>query len=118
MGAAMKRRDFILGLGGAALCLNAARGQQNPPIIQHSTTKKRIAQVVPSTKVDEMKADPVTKPFFDELKRLGYVEGENLIPAQGSYEHDSDCHHHWRSYSFWNRIKYCAAGGQHHGRQR
>ncbi len=39
-------------------------------------------------------------------------------PVQGSYEHDSDCHLHWRSYSFWNRIKYCAAGGQHHGRQR
>src|SRR6266478_996683 len=86
MGAAMKRRDFILGLGGAALCLNAARGQQNPPIIQHSTTKKRIAQVVPSTKVDEMKADPVTKPFFDELKRLGYVEGENLIVERYSGE--------------------------------
>lgn len=82
----MKRRDFILGLGGAALCLNAARGQQNPPITQHSTTKKRIAQVVPSTKVDEMKADPVTKPFFDELKRLGYVEGENLIVERYSGE--------------------------------
>src|SRR6266446_8901820 len=76
----------ILGLGGAAMCSNAARGQQNPPIIQHSTTKKRIAQVVPSTKVDEMKADPVTKPFFDELKRLGYVEGENLIVERYSGE--------------------------------
>jgi putative ABC transport system substrate-binding protein len=82
----MKRRDFIIGLGGAALCSNAARGQQNSPIAQHSTTKKRIAQVVPATKVDEMKADPATKPFFDELKRLGYVEGENLIVERYSGE--------------------------------
>jgi len=82
----MRRRDFILGLGGAALCSNAARGQQNSPIAQHSTTKKRIAQVVPSTKVDEIKADPATKPFFDELKRLGYVEGENLIVERYSGE--------------------------------
>jgi putative tryptophan/tyrosine transport system substrate-binding protein len=82
----MKRRDFILGLGGAALCSNAARAQQNPRITQYSTTKKRIAQVVPSTKVDEMKADPVAKPFFDELKRLGYVEGENLIVERYSGE--------------------------------
>ena len=82
----MKRRDFIFGLGGAALCSNAARGQQNSPIAQHSTTKKRIAQVVPSTKVEDMQADPNTRPFFDELKRLGYVEGENLIVERYSGE--------------------------------
>src|SRR6266404_2616894 len=86
MGVVMKRRDFILGLGGAALCSNAARGQQNSPIAQHSTTKKRIAQVVPSTKVEDMQADPNTRPFFDELKRLGYVEGENLIVERYSGE--------------------------------
>jgi len=64
----------------------SARAQQNPPITQQSTTKKRIAQVVPSTKVDQMKADPATKPLFDELKRLGYVEGENLIVERHSGE--------------------------------
>src|SRR4051812_44584139 len=82
----MKRRDFILGLGGSALYSKAARGQQNSSIAQHSTTKKRIAQVFPSAKVEEMKADPNWKPFFDELKRMGYVEGENLIVERYSGE--------------------------------
>src|SRR5260370_16802696 len=82
----MERRDFILGLGGAALCSNAARGQQNSPAAQHSTTKKRIAQVLPSTKVEDMQADPNTRLLIDELKRLGYVEGENLIVERYSGE--------------------------------
>ena len=73
----MKRRDFILGLGGAALCSNAARGQQTSPSAQASTTKKRIAHVDPAMKVEAMQAN--ARPFFDELKRLGYVEGENLV---------------------------------------
>ena len=82
----MKRRDFILGLGGAALCSNAARGQQNPPITQQSTTKKRIAQVAPATKVEDLKGDAPTRIYFDELRRHGYVEGENLIVERYSGE--------------------------------
>ena len=73
----MKRRDFILGIGGAALCQNAARGQQASPIAQPTTTKKRMAHVDPALKVEGMQA--ASRPFFDELKRLGYVEGENLV---------------------------------------
>jgi hypothetical protein len=74
----MKRRDFMLGLGGAALCSSAARGQQNSSIQQQSTTKKRIAQVAPATKVEDLKGDATTRVYFDELKRHGYIEGENL----------------------------------------
>ncbi|MDI1266202.1 MAG: ABC transporter substrate-binding protein [bacterium] len=73
----MKRRDFILGLGSAALCSNAARGQQASGAGQLSATKKRVAHVDPALKVEDMKV--VAGPFFDELKRLGYVEGENLV---------------------------------------
>jgi putative ABC transport system substrate-binding protein len=73
----MKRRDFILGLGGAVLCSNAVRGQHTSPIAQLSTTKKRIAHVDPAMKVEDMQAN--IRPFFDELKRLGYVERENLV---------------------------------------
>jgi putative ABC transport system substrate-binding protein len=86
MGAVMKRRDFILGLGGAALCSNAARGQQNSPFPQQSTTKKRIAQVVPATKVEVLKDDAPARVYFDELKRHGYVEGENLTVERYSGE--------------------------------
>jgi len=86
----MRRRDFIGLVGGVALCSNAARGQQNSPIAQHPTTKKRMAQVVPSSKVEDLKSDPVGRVFFDELKRLGYVEGENLIVERYSGEGRAD----------------------------
>jgi putative ABC transport system substrate-binding protein len=93
----MKRRDFILGLGGAALCSNAARGQQTSPNAQHSTTKKRIAYVLTALKVENIQSDPNLRVFFDELKRLGFVEGENLIidrySAEGRIErHESLAH--------------------------
>ena len=77
MGAVMQRRDFISGLVGAAMCSNAARGQQKSLIAQHSTTKKRIAHVDPALNLEGMQA--TSRPFFDELKRLGYIEGENLV---------------------------------------
>jgi len=80
----MERRVFILGLGGAALCSNAARGQQTSSTAQHSTTKKRIAHVVAGMKVEDMQA--AYKVLFDELKRLDYVEGENLIVERYSGE--------------------------------
>jgi putative ABC transport system substrate-binding protein len=82
----MKRRDFIFGFGGAALCSSAARGQQSPPIAQHATTRKRIAHVVPATKVEDMKTDPGVRLIIEELGRLGYVEGENLIVERYSGE--------------------------------
>jgi putative ABC transport system substrate-binding protein len=74
----MKRRDFVLLLGGAALCLNAARAEQTPLIAQHSTTKKRMALVSPSSKPEGPK-DFARIAFQDEMKRLGFVEGDNLI---------------------------------------
>ena len=82
----MKRREFIFGLGGAALCSNAARGQQNSPFPQQSTTKKRIAQVAPATKVEALKDDAPTRVYLDELRRHGYVEGENLTVERYSGE--------------------------------
>jgi putative tryptophan/tyrosine transport system substrate-binding protein len=82
----MKRRDFILGIGGAALCSSAARGQQNSPIQQRSTTKKRMAQVAPAAKVEDFKGDAYSRVYFDELKRHGYVEGENLTVERYSGE--------------------------------
>jgi ABC-type uncharacterized transport system substrate-binding protein len=77
MGAGMQRRDFILGLGTAAICSNAARGQQKQFVAQHSSTTKRMAHVDPALNLEGMQA--ASRPFYDELKRLGYVEGENLV---------------------------------------
>src|ERR1700748_3042041 len=82
----MKRRDFIFGLGGAALIAKTARGQQYLSTIQYAKVKKRVAQVDPVATLSDMKDGPNYRPFFDELKRLGYIEGENLIVERYSGE--------------------------------
>jgi putative ABC transport system substrate-binding protein len=69
----MRRRDFITALGTAAAWPLAARAQQPAKM-------KRIAYVSPAAKVSEIsvsgRAD--IRAFFEELSRLGYVEGQNL----------------------------------------
>src|SRR6267142_4007743 len=69
----MKRRDFIAALGTAATWPLAARAQQPAKM-------KRIAFVLPSAKVSEIsvRGHPYYRAFFEELSRLGYVEGQNL----------------------------------------
>ena len=70
----MRRRDFITLFGGAAATWPlSARAQQ-------SARMKRIAFVSPSRKVSEMSLSgpPHYRAFFEELSRLGYVEGQNL----------------------------------------
>jgi putative tryptophan/tyrosine transport system substrate-binding protein len=65
----LKRREFITLLGGVATAWPlTVRAQQ-------LTTKHRIAVVTPSGDV----RNPFFAAFFNELWRLGYVEGENLI---------------------------------------
>ena len=76
----MRRRDFITLFGGAAATWPlSARAQQ-------SATMKRIAFVSPSRKVSEMSLSgpPHYRAFFEELSRLGYVEGQNLGVARYS----------------------------------
>ena len=69
----MRRRDFITALGTAAAWPLAARAQQ-------PSKMKRIAIVNPASKVSEMSVSGHTgwRAFFEELSRLGYVEGQNL----------------------------------------
>src|SRR6267142_2339496 len=69
----MRRRDFITALGTAATWPLAARAQQ-------PTKMKRIAFVHPSNKVSELSVSGSRsfRVFFEELSRLGYVEGQNL----------------------------------------
>src|SRR5258705_6854940 len=75
----MKQRDFLLAAALMAPSIPHA-------IAEQSATKKRLAVVNPSVKLEDMDRDPYTRIFFDELKRLGYVEGENLIVERYSGE--------------------------------
>lgn len=69
----MDRRQFLLVTASVASGLEQAKAQQPP-------AKKRLA-VIGITKVETLRigGDPLATVFFEELKRLGYVEGENLM---------------------------------------
>ena len=85
----MKRREFIAALGGAAAWPMAARAQQ-------SSRMKRIAMVSPAAKIGDMGVNGFRyyRMFFEELSRLGYVEGRNLVverySGEGRTEHYAD----------------------------
>jgi putative tryptophan/tyrosine transport system substrate-binding protein len=82
-GYAMKRREFLL----AAAILVPSLGYA---IAQQPATKKRIALVAPAGNPRDPRPDPNALAFFDEMKRLGYVEGENLIAERYSAEGRSE----------------------------
>ena len=63
---AVKRRDFILGLGGVALCARAARGQQTSSVV--GVLEVGI----------EQSARRTFAPAQARLAEMGYVEGRNL----------------------------------------
>jgi putative ABC transport system substrate-binding protein len=78
----MRRRKFITLLGGAvAVWPIVARAQQRAKM-------KRIAFVHPSNKVSEISVSGsrAYRAFFEELSRLGYVEGQNLAVERYSGE--------------------------------
>jgi len=70
----VRRRDFITLFGGAAATWPLVARAQQP------SKMKRIAFVQPSAKVSEISVSgrPYYRAFFEELSRLGYVEGQNL----------------------------------------
>jgi len=69
----MRRRDFITAFGTAAAWPLAVRAQQPAKI-------KRVAVVHPVERVGNMTINGRRsfRVFFEELSRLGYVEGQNL----------------------------------------
>ncbi len=86
----MQRRAFIAGLGGTAMVWPlAARAQQ-------SSRMKRIAMVSPAAKIGDMGVNGIGiyRMFFEELSRLGYNEGRNLVverySGEGRTEHYAD----------------------------
>jgi putative ABC transport system substrate-binding protein len=75
----MRRRDFITLAGGAAAAW---------PLTAFGKAQ-RIALVYPSVPVSEMTertGNPGLQTFFKELRRLGYVEGQNLLIERYSGE--------------------------------
>jgi putative ABC transport system substrate-binding protein len=81
----MTRREFIGLVGGAAAWPLAARAQQPGKM-------KRIAIVHPAEKVGNMTMSgrPGFRSFFEELNRLGYDEGQNLLVERYSGEGRTD----------------------------
>jgi putative ABC transport system substrate-binding protein len=87
----VKRREFITLIGGAAAAWPiAARAQQ-------STAQNRIAifhPAIPTNLLTETGGGTAWRAFFGELRRLGYVEGQNLIierySAEGHHERYAD----------------------------
>jgi putative tryptophan/tyrosine transport system substrate-binding protein len=86
----MRRREFITLLGGAVAWPLPARAQQR-------ATQRRIAifhPAIPATLITETGGGTAWRAFFAELRRLGYVEGENLIierySAEGHHERYAD----------------------------
>ena len=82
----MRRRGFLLALGGAAM---------RPPTVlaQQRTRQHRIAMfhpAIPTTLLTETGGGTAWRAFFGELRRLGYVEGANLIIERYSAEGNHD----------------------------
>src|SRR3984893_9423773 len=87
----MQRREFIILFGGAAAAWPVATRAQQP------ATPHRIAifhPAIPTPRFTERGGGSAWRAFFAELRRLGYVEGENLIverySAEGHHERYAD----------------------------
>ena len=78
----MRRRDFIKGITVSATWSVVARAQQN-------AKTHRIALVHPSASIADMSqsgGNPNYAALFKELRRLGYMEGVNLVVTRHSGE--------------------------------
>jgi putative tryptophan/tyrosine transport system substrate-binding protein len=78
----MRRREFIMLVGSAATWPFAACAQQ-------ATKTYHIALVHPSTSIADMNesgGNPSYGALFKELRRLGYIEGVNLVVTRYSGE--------------------------------
>jgi len=82
----MRRREVIVFLGTVGLWPFTVHAQQ-PARMKH------VATMIPSTKVEDQRigsSDPIFTLLFEEMKRLGYVEGVNFVldrySAEGHYD--------------------------------
>ena len=87
----MRRREFMTLLGSATVAWPLAARAQQPK------TQRRIAifhPAIPVALLTETGGGSAWRAFFGELRRLGYIEGENLIierySAEGHHERYAD----------------------------
>jgi putative ABC transport system substrate-binding protein len=75
-GGSMRRRDFVAGA-----FIATAWGAAGPTSAQNKPRTPRIAIVAVATKIEDITINGVRafNGYFSELKRLGYVEGTNLL---------------------------------------
>ena len=83
------RRELIAGLGGLAFGWSIAANAEQPSA-QQAAKNKRIAIISTTARVEDLKRGPYVQIFEDELKRGGFVEGDNLIIERYSAEGRSD----------------------------
>ena len=86
----MQRRDFMAG-SAATATLGVAGWPVHAEINAGSPVPKRIALVHPSLPPDQINSGRRTfKAYFQELDRLGYIEGKNLVVERYSVlgQHD------------------------------
>jgi putative ABC transport system substrate-binding protein len=77
----MKRRDFVAGVLLAAT-IPHAQAQQRSKVYRLAIA----APTTPVTEMNEASGNPLYQPLFEELKRLGYVEGRNVVVERYSGE--------------------------------
>src|SRR5262245_55831086 len=83
----MKRREFITLLGGAAAAWPVMGHAQQP------VRMSRIAIVHPVVSPEMMRENseiPFYRSFFSELRRLGYIEGKDIVIERRSGEGRTD----------------------------
>jgi len=80
----LRRRDFLVSYGGAVALLPMSAHSQQPRRAQ------RIAIIHPANPIADMMetGSPLYRAFAEELRRLGYVEGKNLIVDRRSARGD------------------------------
>jgi putative ABC transport system substrate-binding protein len=75
----MRRRDFITHIGGVAVAWPFVARAQEPGRIY------RLAFLIPSPR-----QAPHTIALFDELRRNGFSEGQNLVVIPDGFEADTE----------------------------
>jgi putative tryptophan/tyrosine transport system substrate-binding protein len=77
----MKRRNFVAGVL-LAVTIPYAQAQQRSKVYRLAIA----SPTTPITEMNEASGHPVHQPLFEELKRLGYVEGHNVVVERYSGE--------------------------------